>query len=302
MADKMYMKALDANAFTTSSAGAALVNPEVWEKAVKEAEKTKLVVAQLGRTIEDLKGAPGDSFNVTIRSNLGAASALTEGTPAPVSAINYRQVTYTPTEYGARVQITRKERVRSLDDVFADRTKFLGYSLALAKEDLAIDRLFSAASTTVLADDTATASQTSANTLDPDDIINARKELWKKDHEAKYLIIAPEHMAALEKLPDFTDASVYGGREVVLNGEIGRYLGMKVLMSNRLKTASDNSSVKYAMVLDENVFGILVKEDVRVEFEYKFDERAYDIQAIEDYDIQVEYPDGVALIAAHIGA
>lgn len=300
MTDKIVTKALDANAFTTSSTGAGYVNPEVWQKAVMEHEKANLVVAQLGRKINDLKGAPGDSFHVNIQQEI-TAEALTEGTAATVQAINYRQVTYTPSEYGVMVQITHKEKIRSINDLFQEKTKAMGYALAKKKDSVAIAALIAGASSTVTANGTAVASMTSADTMDNEDIANARTEMRKLDHNPKYLIIAPEHEGSLLKDSNFIDASVYGGREPVLTGEIGKYLGMKVLVTTQIPANSTNTSCKDALLLDENVFGILQKEDVRIESFYDIDLRAYKLQAVEDYDVQVEYPDGVCVLTAWAG-
>jgi len=56
------------------------------------------------------------------------------------------------------------------------------------------------------------------------------------------LVIAPEQQEAFLKDPQFINAAEYGAREPILNGEIGNYLGVKIVVSNNLpaKTSSDD--------------------------------------------------------------
>lgn len=48
------------------------------------------------------------------------------------------------------------------------------------------------------------------------------------------LFIAPEQENALIKDSQFTNASEYGGNEIVMNGEIGKYLGIKVVVTDNV--------------------------------------------------------------------
>lgn len=55
----------------------------------------------------------------------------------------------------------------------------------------------------------------------------------------KVLFIGPAQKNALQKDSQFTNASEYGSNEVVMNGEIGKYLDVKVVVTNNIeKTAS----------------------------------------------------------------
>jgi N4-gp56 family major capsid protein len=52
------------------------------------------------------------------------------------------------------------------------------------------------------------------------------------------LFIGPAQEMALRKDSQFVNASEYGSDEVVLNGEIGKYLGIKIVVTNNIETTA----------------------------------------------------------------
>jgi len=71
---------------------------------------------------------------------------------------------------------------------------------------------------------------------------SAKKAPWMPtDAEPFVLFIAPEQYETLITDPQFVNAAEFGGREVVLNGEITQYLGIRIVVSPNLsaKTSAD---------------------------------------------------------------
>lgn len=68
---------------------------------------------------------------------------------------------------------------------------------------------------------------------------------WKPTSEEPFILfISPDQEETLVKSSQFVNASEYGGREVILNGEIGQlsYLGIRVVVTNNVeKIASGNT-------------------------------------------------------------
>lgn len=58
----------------------------------------------------------------------------------------------------------------------------------------------------------------------------------------KVLFIAPAQKNALQKESQFTNAAEYGGNEVVMNGEIGKYLDVKVIVTNNIEKATASTT------------------------------------------------------------
>lgn len=292
--------ALETNAFQSSAASAAYINPEIWVAQIEKFAQAKLVVAPLAKVYNDLLNRPGDTLDVQFSAEI-SASALTESTAMVPAAITYTQVQFTPTEYGVPIALTRKERIRSINDIMMEKTQDMGYALAKLKDKIAITTLVDGAGNSVVANSVDVSAVASSDTITTDTIADALKENRVDDYEGKYLIIHPKMENNLLKLSDFIDASIYGGREAVLNGEIGKYLGMKVLVTTQVQRNSTTSTAYDCLLLDDNVFGIANKMGVTFNSDYKVLEREYILAAVEEYDIQVLRANGICKITAYGG-
>lgn len=94
------------------------------------------------------------------------------------------------------------------------------------------------------------------STLALADITEARKKLNRNNVSAndRYLLISPEKEADMLNLPNFVKANEYGSRDALLNGEIGRVYGFRVIVSNLLTAdqsfAYHKECVMYAIQQD----------------------------------------------------
>ena len=77
------------------------------------------------------------------------------------------------------------------------------------------------------------------------DILEARKLLDDAKVPAgdRFLVIPPAQEKALLLIDDFVDASKYGSNQAVMNGELGRIFGMKIIKTTSL--GSDSEAVIY---------------------------------------------------------
>jgi len=77
---------------------------------------------------------------------------------------------------------------------------------------------------------------------------------WEPEPNAPFILyIAPEQEEALVTDSQFVNASEYGGNEVVLGGEIGQYLGVKVVSTSKTPAfASGDSMTHQAGTLSED--------------------------------------------------
>jgi len=298
MNDTIVTKALETNAFQSTATSAGYINPTLWVRQIEDFAKAKTVMEPLGKKIMNLFGVAGSSAKEQFSAEI-TASDLTESTAITPSAISYTQITYTPGEVGLAVTITQKEKVRSINDIMADKAKDMGYALA-KKLDVDIFAVLDAASvgTEVTPNDVDVSAIASSDTLNTDAIADAIAGIRGKDYEAKYLVIHPAQEKALMKLAQFVDASVYGGREVVMNGEIGRYLGLRVLVTTLVPANATKSTAKNAYVLDQDSFGIAWKQQTVFRDDYKVLEREHILAAFRDYDVKARLVDKMARIVA----
>jgi N4-gp56 family major capsid protein len=68
--------------------------------------------------------------------------------------------------------------------------------------------------------------------ISTDLVADAMAEIEDDDFHPQWLYIGPEQIKAFRKDPQFINASEYGSDKVVLSGEIGEYLGLKVIVSS----------------------------------------------------------------------
>lgn len=298
--EQLVSKSLETNAFQSTATAAGYINPTLWVRQIEDFAKANIVMEPLGRRYNDLLGQAGTSLKLQINSAI-TASALTESTAITPSAISYTQVTFTPTEYGVAVALTRKEQIRAINDIMMEKTRDMGYALAKVKDSKIIATLIAGTGNSVVANNVAIAAVTTSDTLDTDDIANAVKELRVDDYNAKYIIIHPKCENSLIKLSDFIDASVYGGREVVMNGEIGKYLGMKVFVTTQIPRNSTTTTAYDNLVLDQDAFGVAYKMGITFNSDYKVLEREFLLAAVEEYDVQVIQANKICTLTAYGG-
>lgn len=294
--------ALETNAFAATATAAGYINPEVWARYIEEFAHANLVVAPLGKVRNDLLNKPGDILNISLAAEITAA-ALTESTALSTSAIVYTQLQITPSERGIGISVTRKEMVRAFLDVMKDKAQDMGYALAKLKDQSIIANLVTYAGLSVVADSVAATALASSNTLDTDDIANAIGQFRNADEKPEYLILHPLCEKDLLKNSNFIDASKYGGREVVLNGEIGKYLGLKVFVTSLISplTTPTGSTCRYNLMLAKDAFIVAPKMGVTFDSFYKILEREFVLTAVEDYGYSYTRANKICTISAYAG-
>jgi len=261
------MATIDSNAFLSSATSHAYVSPILFsnliEKQVYEEEKLR----PLGVTDTRALNKAGRQINIP-KGNAYTVSALTDGTVTPVSALSYDQVTVTFTEYGDAKMVSMKELMEAFDSTMQDMVYSAGKALAYSRDSVIMTALVAGATATIYPAGVVSTTITAGNTFDTDLIADAITAGRLLNFPVKYLIIHPNCEKSLMKLSAFIDASQYGGREATLNGEIGKYLGVKILSSLHVPTASENSQTTYKNIaLGERAFVFAPKMSPKLEWE-----------------------------------
>lgn len=295
------MNAMDSNAFQATSTSAGYINPEIWDTMVLRHVEDVVVVSPLAKVYDNLLGAPGDTLNITVNSEPTSASALTESTSVTIDAYTVTQVVFSPTEYGAAYQLTDKEARRAFYSVAQDMTRKLGYRLGKKRESAAISLLQTGAGNTVTANNVVSSAIASSDTMDYDDIINAKTAIRADKLVPRVLIVSVEQLGQLMKTQAFRDASQYGGRETILGGELKMVGGITVLWSNVI-TASSNKAKAIMLGYDlsgEAPFGIARKALPRIASERDELARITNFVAVEEWDMKVLRANGICTIETY---
>ena len=121
-------------------------------------------------------------------------------------------------------------------DLIGDAKRYIAEDIA-DDVDLAIATMLQ--STTVTnqlwgGDATQVEDLTAGDVLTTDLIADARRQIMLNNFVPKFIVISPWNEATLMKDSQFVNASEYGSNTIVLKGEIGTYLGMKVIVKTNV--------------------------------------------------------------------
>ena len=295
-------RAIDSNAFVSTDSEATAVNPNIWDYKLREYEEKFLVVTPLGEQF-DFR-SPGVDWKVTVDDAPSAAAALTETVDVPISAFSTRNVTFTPTEYGAAYQLTRKEAVRAFFSVAERMVKKLAYAMADKKDQLAIAAIRGGATNTdvYVNSKTTTTDIASTDTIDYSSILLAAREIEDNYYTAKNVVIAPKQKQNILDLSTVNKVNEFGDRMALERGLIGDLFGLKIYISNNI-TVETTATTSYYRILvmgesqtGEQAFGYAIKRDPIIEKEYHARGRYWDIVGHEEYNFQVLHPGALTII------
>lgn len=295
-------RALDtSNAFISTDSEAVAVNPNIWDFRLRDYEEKNLVITPQAEQF-DFRG-PGVDYKVTIDEAPSAAAALVETDDVSISSFSTRNVTFTPTEYGAAYQLTRKEAVRAFFNVAERMVKKLGYALAQKKDGLAVDAINAGATHSVYANSKTIASDiASTDTLAYDDMTEAIRKIENSLYRPSKLFLSYGQKQQLLDLQTVNQADKFGTRSAVARGLIGELFGLEIFVSHSITEETSGSATYHrAIVMGESQtgeqgLGYAIKRDPMIEREYHARGRYWDIVAHEEYDFQILHPNALCLI------
>jgi len=130
-----------------------------------------------------------------------------------------------------------------------------------------------------------------AGKLDLADLNAARGLVTARKWRPNILVIREEELSDLLGLDAFIDASKYGAREPLLNGEIGKIYGMKVIVSSLLP-----AGLTLAIDTRARAVKFVPKQNVRVNTEEDEEKDILEIYATQRYGVGLTNRDPIAVI------
>jgi len=286
-------------ALTTTDAAKAI--PIVWSPQVELEAQPKRVMRALGIVDTTLRGSPGNKFYFPKVPTILEAVDATEGTKPDELAVTVDRLEITVKEIIAALSVTRQVIEQITFNVVDVLTDLLSEAVA-NKEDKDILALLNAASGiagTLFGGDATQESEIVADdVLTTDLIADGITAMRKEKREPRYVVIHPAQENALLKNEKFINAAQYGGREVILNGEIGQWLGIKVLKTTQVPTGTGAGGITtyHAFLTSERVWVEEVKRDPEVEPKYEPGERKTYMYGTMEYGVGILNPKGIVKI------
>ena len=144
-----------------------------------------------------------------------------------------------------------------------------------------------------------TIDQTTSGEMTPEAIADAMEAIEVNNYTPRFLVVDPSHINDLRKDSQFTNASEYGSDEVIMDGEIGQYLGVSVLKTS---AASIDSGATYAYMVGEGPEGqavgpaVVYKELPSMDMEFDREENTQKIYYDHTFETTTIQEDALALI------
>lgn len=257
--------------------------PKIVLREIDVAARAARKARSLVRANRDLVGAKGRSISFPKRGQLTAAS-VAEGSVPSYGTVTYSATTISPTKIGLAVRISQEAIDGTEIDVINDIIKEAGEALA-DKEDQDIIAIFTTAGGAAF-----TIDASAAGTLTYDDILSARTSIIGANYKPSILFLHPDQEADILKDSKFIDASKYGDREPILNGEIGKLAGLKTLVSQNFPTGK-------ALVLDPTrAAWLAIKRDIQLKRKDEPSSDSIELYFFEEYGSSVVNSSAVAII------
>lgn len=280
-----------ANETDTSSDGMTTVQGKEWLDVILESAKKKMYFEQFAAKYAVPKG--NKSLEVPISSShQDFTSFSTEATERTKTEItNLDTITFTPVtrKYGARISKDLLDTSRV--DILKFAREEMAYDVALDIDNAiatAIAAEGSPAATLYGGDATSTGELRAGDILTPDLVAKAARYLkangWVSERNRPFVLFIPavQEQNLVTTDSQFVNASEYGSDRVVKTGEVGEYLGMKVIVTEQCPSdstwgAGSLDGHTCFLCVDQVSFGIAYREKPRLDSEYLKDEAAWDI-------------------------
>jgi len=228
------MRELKQLAGTITTSVANLEPTEIIQRTIEKSARANLVALNTCRVNRDLIGSPARSLIVGSRGTITAA-AVTEGSAITKINPSYTPYTITPAKVGVGVEITYESIEAWHYDLINGWLEEAGYAVAkkMDTDILGTIRTSSGVGST---------DASTSGILAYDDVVAGVTDVRGNNYDPDTLLIHSSQANDLLKDTKFINSAAYGGREPILNGEIGKFAGLRVLVTNQ---SADGTALVY---------------------------------------------------------
>lgn len=277
---------------TTGTSGISSVQSEEWlSRVVRDAEEMRRF-EDVSRVFDDLVGSGDYKLHIPKTTDHLDVSATGTGEGADrtfTDLSNLSTVTATITTgsggdfYKGGIALSKEAMMTTSVDLVAEAENAIAEEMAQDVDEALRSEAVSSASNDV--------DQSTSGVLTPDSISKAMQNIEDNNYEPYFLVISPAQQHDLRTDSQFTNAAEYGDREVIANGEIGSYLGVRVVTSTAITNGSGNEAVMIGRKRNGELVGqaLVWKEEPNMAMEYDREEaeqRIYYDQAFTTVTIQ----------------
>lgn len=250
---------------------------EVWSEQIEEYAYPERYMRQIVVVNTELLETGSSKVHIPKKGAV-TAKRLAETESIIPQAMSYGELVLEPDEFGAGVEVRRKALKQAYRNVMEDASQQLGEALAQIEDEEIILAGITGAGATIWADP----AYTDDDDIAADDIMTtavlrrARGILRGGNYKGEmFAIINPAQETALLDDSQFIDASKYGDQSIVLTGEIGKYLGIRILSTNNVPSVANAGTVEVyrALLIGKRGLALALKENPEMDEDYLPKER-----------------------------
>lgn len=255
-----------------------LIDPQVLADYLDVKLMDAIKFAPLCAVRTDLVGKPGDTLTLPKYAFIGLAEDVAEGADVPMAKLAASTVDVKVKKAGKGVQVTDEAVLSAYGDTVNEIGRQLLMSIA-GKVDNDCAEAFRKATLNV-----------TAASFDKYVISDMIAKFGEDLEEDMTVLINPAHLATLRRDKDFVEVN---DGMVIMNGEVGRLFGCRIVISNKVKATE-------AFLVKAGAVKILMKRNVMVEADRNIVNKTNTYVVDEHYVAYLE--DESKIVKAKIGA
>ena len=255
-----------------------LIDPQVLAEYLDVKLMDAIKFAPLCAVRNDLVGVPGDTLTLPKYAFIGLAEDVAEGADIPMATLAATKVDVKVKKAGKGVKVTDEAMLSAYGNTEDEVAKQLLMAVA-GKVDNDCAVAFRKATKEV-----------TATKFDKYVISDMMAKFGEDLEEDMTVLINPAHLATLRRDKDFVEVN---DGMVIMNGEVGRLFGCRIVISNKVQTTE-------AFLVKTGAVKILMKRNVMVESDRDIVNKTNVFVADEHYVAYLE--DESKIVKATIGA
>lgn len=258
---------------------ANMIVPEVFGDMVQAEFKGKLVIGDFAITDNTLEGQAGDTIHFPKYKALGDATDLVEGVGMDTEILSTEDSTAVVKEAGKAVEISDSAQISALGNPIQEATRQLGIIIARKVDaDLVSEAITSCPEGRKVKEGASFGVK-----------VAKAKALWgDAPEEISALLVNSEKYTELLTDPMFTDNTKYNA-DVMIKGEVGRILGVPVVLTDRIPS-------KKSLMLEKGALAYLTKRQPLTETDRDILARTTVVATNVHYAVKLVKEDGIAVI------
>ena len=253
-----------------------MIVPEVMGKMISAKLEKKILVSKIAKVDNTLQGRPGDTVTVPQYNYIGDATDVGEGEACETSKLETSSVQFTIKKVKKGTAITDESILCGYGDPLGESERQLALAMANKIDNDCVDVLSTEydeqdgiGGVRLVYNPTTKANIKYAGVVDALDLF---EEEVTSD---KVMYIHPKQMTQLRKDSEFISADKYDNN-VIMEGEIGKIAGTRIVRSKKVKTVTIDGDSCYACPIvklnndaeteaDAPALTVYLKRDIKVE-------------------------------------